>query len=147
MKYNPLENLNEPDIIKLVSFGDVAKGNYGNYYPDCTIEAGGSTMSWQLSEDKRRQFESAGFKEGDTVKIEKWREGTKRGYNFKAPDGKNPYKQDVETEITTPKPDNKELSIVSQSILHIPGYYIQGEPFKAQALQAIEDAKWFLEQI
>ena len=60
---------------------------------------------------------------------------------------------DVIEQIKHNTETRRELSIVTQSILHINGYYVRtnekysSDDFKANAEQALEDAKWFLELI
>ena len=103
--YKPLENLNQEDLVRFISIGNQEQGKFGAQY-QCNVEVNGEAMVWTLSGAKLKQFTEAGFKQGDTVKIQKWREGIKKGYNFISPDKKNPYKQ---PEQTTPYPDTSRF--------------------------------------
>jgi len=94
MYYKPIDNLNQNDTVQIVSIGKPEQGKYGSQY-QCEVVVNGTAMQWTMSQVKHDQFFEAGFKQGDTVLFEKWRDGIKKGYNFKSPDKSNPYNQDI----------------------------------------------------
>lgn len=89
--YRPLENINQEDIVIFNKIGLEESGKFG-IQRQCEVTVNGSPMIWTLSKDKHSQLTESGFKQGDTVKITKWREGAKKGYNFVSV-GRNPYEQ------------------------------------------------------
>ena len=79
--YKPLTNLNISDNVFFKKIGKEEQGNYGPYR-QCDITVDGKDMIWTLSSEKYDQLTKAGFGEGSSVIIQKWKEGVKKGYNF-----------------------------------------------------------------
>ena len=100
--YKPLENLNQADTILFRKIGSPEQGKFGLQHK-CDVNVNGVDMTWTLSSDKHSQLTGAGFKEGDTVIVQKWKDGVKKGYNFVSPDKSNPYAQS-ETAPAQPVP-------------------------------------------
>jgi hypothetical protein len=84
-------------------------------------------MQWTLSSDKYRQLTRGWLHEGDTVSIEKWKDGIKKGYNFKSPMKENPYTQ----------PDTS----YDKKIVEVFGIPSKAEPYKEVNL-AGRGASW-----
>lgn len=95
--YKPLDNINAADT---VLFKEIGAFDESMKYPahQCRVTVNGEDMFWTLSKSKHDQLTKAGFKQGDTVLIQKWKEGVKSGYNFVSPDKSNPYAQPEQTE-------------------------------------------------
>lgn len=85
--YKPLENLNQPDTVLVIKIGKEEPGKFGPQRL-CEVNVNNVPMQWSLSADKYKQLIDGGFQEGDTVRIDKWREGVKKGYNFSPPQKK-----------------------------------------------------------
>ena len=100
--YKPLDNLNKVDVVHIKQIGEPEQGKFGKQH-QCSVTVDGALMTWTMSESKMGQFLGGGFKEGDIVNIEKWKDGpTKKGYNFKSPNKENAYEQPEQT--ATPMP-------------------------------------------
>ena len=156
--------------VKLNKFGEKKANNFGadTYWGNCHVD--GVEHMWFISENMHKQITEAGFKEGDTFCVMKWKAGAKMGYNYLSPDDiqiKNaspmsgpcdtPFEAVVEAPSTPPgssatpwatsDPDIRELSIVTQSVLHIYGYYDGQKTFEQNLDRAMEDAKLLLKKI
>lgn len=99
--YKPLDNINKADV---VLFKEIGAFDESMKYPahQCRVTVNGEDMFWTLSKSKHDQLTKAGFKQGDTVLIQKWKESDRKGYNFVSPDKKNPYAQPAAAENIVP---------------------------------------------
>jgi len=107
MFYKPLENLNQEDTVTFNSIGEEEQGKFGPQR-QCEVSVNGEGMTWSLSQAKYKQLTDAGFKQGDTVKIQKWKEGMKKGYNFVS-GSRNPYESSQEAANEVFAPVKKEV--------------------------------------
>ena len=82
--YKPLENLNVVDLVRFKSIGQAESGRFGKQH-QCSVDVNGTDMTWTLSEKKHADLTKAGFGQGSSVIIQKWKEGVKKGYNFVKP--------------------------------------------------------------
>jgi len=139
------------------------EGQYGKWYM-WAVTVGGTEHVYFPGEKVHKIFEKC--EQGKEVTIEKKEiEGGKTVINVSdesgplQADGHQGYSkeasaaQEVFVESNPPKAtqdvsqDNRELSIVTQSILHIDRFYDENKSFKENAERAKEEAKWFLKFI
>lgn len=80
--FTPKYDLNhdEPVKIKLIGFGQEKTGNYGPYYPDCTIEVAGKIQGWNLKIKQKEELDKMGVSAGGEFVVTKVK--TKQGYDF-----------------------------------------------------------------
>lgn len=81
--------------VKLNKFGEKKEDNYGGHTYWGNAHVDGVEHMWFISENMHKGITEAGFGEGDTFCVLKWKAGQKMGYNYLDP-------QDIAIKNATP---------------------------------------------
>lgn len=115
-------------IVKLNKFGDKKPNDYGadTYWGNCHVD--GVEHMWFISENMYKGITEAGFKEGDTFCVFKWKQGAKMGYNYLSP-------KDIQILNSTPMKE--------QEATHLSDEIEQTQPEAQNLVDTIHETKEF----